>query len=51
MKCAMLQILELWNNISFSLYSTGKRKIHCIFLDKKEMVEEYDVKTGDLLGV
>ncbi|PIK35450.1 hypothetical protein BSL78_27731 [Apostichopus japonicus] len=31
------------------LVQDGKRKIHCIFLDKKEMVEEYDVKTGDLL--
>lgn len=30
--------------------SPGKRKIHYLFEDGKEMAEEYDVKTGQLVS-
>lgn len=30
--------------------SLGKRKVHYLFEDGKEMAEEYDVKTGQLVS-
>lgn len=30
--------------------SPGKRKIHYLFPDGKEMAEEYDLKTDELIG-
>lgn len=32
------------------LFCAGKRKIHYLFTDGKEMAEEYDLKTDELLG-
>ena len=33
-----------------SIISPGRRKIHYTFPDETEMVEEYDVSSGELLG-
>jgi len=30
--------------------SPGRRKVHYTFPDEAEMVEEYDVSSGELLG-
>lgn len=32
------------------LYVLGRRKVHYTFPDEAEMVEEYDVSSGELLG-
>lgn len=32
------------------ILSVGKRKIHYLFSDGKEMAEEYDMKTDELIG-
>lgn len=35
---------------ALSALCVGRRKVHYLFPDGKEMAEEYDEKTGDLLG-
>ena len=35
---------------SSSVISEGRRKIHTVFEDESELVEEYDQKTEELLG-
>ena len=32
------------------IISSGRRKVHYTFPEETEMVEEYDVSSGDLLG-
>ena len=35
---------------ALSALCVGRRKVHYLFPDGKEMAEEYDEKTGELLG-
>lgn len=35
---------------SLQIPSPGRRKIHYLFTDGKEMAEEYDLKTDELIG-
>lgn len=53
--CGILQITVQHVFIYFILFflpilSVGKRKIHYLFSDGKEMAEEYDMKTDELIG-
>ncbi|KAG9350513.1 hypothetical protein JZ751_026879 [Albula glossodonta] len=46
--------VQCWSNIlkkakKTALVHDGKRKIHYLFEDGKEMAEEYDIKTDDLI--
>lgn len=34
----------------YKFHLAGKRKIHYLFIDGKEMAEEYDLKTDELIG-
>jgi hypothetical protein len=38
------------NGQSTAIVTSGRRKIHTTFPDGSELVEEYDVKTNELLG-
>lgn len=40
---------RLWGK-ALSVLCTGRRKVHYLFPDGKEMAEEYDEKTSELLG-
>ncbi len=47
-------INELLKNFQKNCYLTkykGKRKIHYTFEDRTEMAEEYNISTGDILGL
>ena len=36
---------------STSMVSDGLRKVHTVFEDESELVEEYDQKTDELIGM
>lgn len=45
-----VQVKRRLGGKALSVLCVGRRKVHYLFPDGKEMAEEYDEKTGELLG-